>query len=536
MRLQPPVSAVRQPGDPPHRAVGDRSARVHGGGGRREPELIKTGIGLFVPGTPLASDVGVAMMQGPKDPAKLKAELAAAGYKGEKVVLLAASDFPVISALALVGGDLLKRIGFNVDYQSLDWGTVVQRRASREPIDKGGWNMFFTYGGGTGNVSPASLTVIRSRSGTRPGSAGRTIRRWRRCGLPGTTRRTSRRSRSSAAEMQAQLFENPSYAPLGLFYQPTVFRSDLKDIPEGIPQFYRVRRAGMTPHVVVIGAGIVGAATAIELLRDGHRVTILEPGEPGGEQAASYGNGTLLNPSSVIPMSSPGIWRKVPGWLADPLGPLAIRWRYLPRLLPWLTRFLRAGATEAKVAATARALRPLVLDAPERHRRLAEEAGVGELITRQGVLFVFPTRADFEAEELAWRIRRENGVRWLELSADELRQREPGLDRRYTFGVLVEENGQCRDPGAYVAALVRHAQALGAELRREQGARLSHRGAAAARGAHRRGRDRSGQGGDRRRGLVEDTGRRRRRSRAAGDRAWLPRASSRTQALRRAIR
>ena len=90
------------------------------------------------------------------------------------------------------------------------------------------------------------------------------------------------------------------------------------------------------PHVVVIGAGIVGAATAVELLRDGHRVTILEPGEPGGEQAASYGNGTLLNPSSVIPMSSPGIWRKVPGWLADPLGPLAIRWRHLPRLLPWL--------------------------------------------------------------------------------------------------------------------------------------------------------------------------------------------------------
>ena len=79
------------------------------------------------------------------------------------------------------------------------------------------------------------------------------------------------------------------------------------------------------------------------------------------------------------------------------------------------------------------------------------------------MLFVFPSRADFEAEELAWRLRRENGVRWLELSADELRQREPALDRRYTFGLLVEENGQCRDPGAYVAALVRHAQSLGAD-------------------------------------------------------------------------
>jgi D-amino-acid dehydrogenase len=221
-------------------------------------------------------------------------------------------------------------------------------------------------------------------------------------------------------------------------------------------------------HVVVIGAGIVGAATAMELLRDGHQVTILEPGEPGGEQAASYGNGTLLNPSSVIPMSAPELWRRVPGWLADPLGPLAIRWGYLPRLLPWLVRFLRAGATEARVAATARVLQPLLLDAPERHRRLAEEAGVGDLITRQGVLFVFPSRADFEAEELAWRLRRENGVRWLELSADELRQREPTLSRRYTFALLVEENGQCRDPGAYVAALVRCAVAQGAVLRRER--------------------------------------------------------------------
>ena len=219
-------------------------------------------------------------------------------------------------------------------------------------------------------------------------------------------------------------------------------------------------------HVCVIGAGIVGAATALELQRDGHRVTLLEPGEPGGEQAASYGNGTLLNPSSVIPMSAPRIWRKVPGYLSDPLGPLTIRWSYLPKVLPWLLRFVRAGATPDRVAGIARALRPLVIDAPERHRRLAEEAGVGELITRQGVLFAYPSHADFEAEGLSWRIRRENGVRWLELSEDELRQREPALDRRYKFALLVEENGQCRDPGAYVAALARHAIAQGAEHRR----------------------------------------------------------------------
>jgi D-amino-acid dehydrogenase len=219
-------------------------------------------------------------------------------------------------------------------------------------------------------------------------------------------------------------------------------------------------------RVVVIGGGVVGLTAAIELLRDGHAVTIIEPGAPGGEQSASYGNGTLLNPSSVIPMSAPGLWKKVPGYLRDPLGPLTIRWSYLPRLMPWLTRFLRAGSTPAKAAATGRALAPLLADSPALHRKLAEEAGVGDLITRQGVLFAYPDRAAFEAEGQSWGIRRDNGTKWLELNQDELRQREPTLDRRYQFAVLVEENGQCRDPGAYVAALGRHAEALGATLQR----------------------------------------------------------------------
>ncbi|WP_309139562.1 FAD-binding oxidoreductase [Siccirubricoccus sp. G192] len=220
-------------------------------------------------------------------------------------------------------------------------------------------------------------------------------------------------------------------------------------------------------HVVVIGAGIVGACTALELLRDGHRVTILEPGPPGGEQAASYGNGCWLSPMSVIPPAGPGLWKKVPGFLTDPLGPLAIRWRYLPKVAPWLLRYLRSGWTEARVARTARALRAMLQGAPALHAALAEAAGVGHLIERRGLMYVYPSRAEFEAEAMAWRIRRQVGIDWIELSADELRQREPALDRRYGFGVLVEEGGHCRDPGAYVAALVALAEAEGAVLARQ---------------------------------------------------------------------
>ncbi|MBB3899010.1 NAD(P)/FAD-dependent oxidoreductase [Roseococcus suduntuyensis] len=218
----------------------------------------------------------------------------------------------------------------------------------------------------------------------------------------------------------------------------------------------------MATQLAIIGGGIMGACAALAAQREGMQVTLIEPGTPGGEQAASYGNGCWLSPASVVPPALPGLWRKVPKFLLDPLGPLAIRWSYFPRVAPWLVRYLASGWTEGRVMRTGHALRALVRGAPELHAALAEEAGVGHLIERRGLLYIYPSRAAFEAEALAWRVRAETGVKWLELNEDELRQREPELDRRYRFGVLVEEGGHCRDPGAYVAALVALAERQGA--------------------------------------------------------------------------
>lgn len=203
------------------------------------PELMRTGVGLFVPGTPMANSAGVGMMKGLGDVAGLQAKLKAAGYKGEKIVVLAASNYPTITEVA---GDMLKRIGFNVDYQSLDWGTVVQRRASREAPEHGGWHIFFTFLGGPGNISPASDIALRA-------SGADAWFGWPNIPKLEAIRQSWFEAGDLAAQqkicvaMQEEFFRGPTHAPLGMYFQPTAFKKYLVGIPEGIPQFYRVRRA-----------------------------------------------------------------------------------------------------------------------------------------------------------------------------------------------------------------------------------------------------------------------------------------------------
>ena len=98
----------------------------------------------------------------------------------------------------------------------------------------------------------------------------------------------------------------------------------------------------MARHVTVVGAGIVGISCAIYLLREGHRVTVVDRNPPG--EGCSQGNAGLFSSDSFIPLSTPGMLGQVPGWLLDPLGPLAIRWRHLPSMVPWLVRFVLANA------------------------------------------------------------------------------------------------------------------------------------------------------------------------------------------------
>lgn len=208
-------------------------------------------------------------------------------------------------------------------------------------------------------------------------------------------------------------------------------------------------------HIAVIGTGIVGNCTAAWLQRDGHRITFVDPLDAG--EACSFGNAGSLSPSACLPVGMPGMWKKVPRWLLDPLGPLTVRWAYAPVVLPWLLRMLRHSSRE-EVTRIATALRTLLAPIFDSYEPLLAHAQAGHLVRRSGCLYVFSSRET--AAQWAWgmKLRRSLGVQMRDVEQDELEALEPDLKGRFRFGILAPENGSTTDPSALVKAL--HAQCL----------------------------------------------------------------------------
>ncbi|MFN4090188.1 MAG: NAD(P)/FAD-dependent oxidoreductase [Alphaproteobacteria bacterium] len=221
----------------------------------------------------------------------------------------------------------------------------------------------------------------------------------------------------------------------------------------------------MQKRVAVVGAGVVGICCALQLRRDGHAVTVYDPEAPGTQ--TSFGNAGAISSQSCIPMSGPGILKKVPGWLMDPLGPLAIRMAYLPRVAPWLARFVAAGRRE-RVLEQVKALRALHTPALDAHRDLAALAGAGGLIQQNGGLYVYETGAAFAADAGNRALMRAHGVELHELDAHELRQMEPALAPIFRHAVFLPTGAHTLDPGGLVQAYAAALQREGGEIRREK--------------------------------------------------------------------
>lgn len=236
----------------------------------------------------------------------------------------------------------------------------------------------------------------------------------------------------------------------------------------------------MNPPVVVIGAGVVGVCTASYLQRAGLPVLLLDPF--GAGERTSFGNAGCLNASSVVPMAMPGVIGKVPGWLTDPLGPLAIRWSYLPRLAPWLYRFWRASRPH-RVQEIAHALRPLLARTLENYSPLVKDARAELLVHRIGHLFAYSTEAGYRADAAAMALRAATGVEIEDLDRASLRELEPDLSPAFSRGRLVRENGHTSDPGRLVKLLAEAVEQRGGRFLRERvvGFEASDQGVSAVR-------------------------------------------------------
>lgn len=203
------------------------------------------------------------------------------------------------------------------------------------------------------------------------------------------------------------------------------------------------------PTVLVVGAGIVGMATAVTLQRQGCAVTVIDRGEPG--RGCSFGNAGVLTRNECLPFALPGMARQAPRWLLDPLGPLAVWPLHLPKMAGWAWRLLRE-ATARRAEEMAAVLRQYLSPSVNLYRELLGSMGRGDLLRETGYLTVYESEDAAAGDRFAWDLQRRNGVGFHAVGDAEIRSLVPALDRSLRYGILVPEEGYVTDPFGVVQA------------------------------------------------------------------------------------
>ncbi len=223
--------------------------------------------------------------------------------------------------------------------------------------------------------------------------------------------------------------------------------------------------------VLVIGAGIVGVAIALRLQREGQEVLLIDRECVAAQ--ASRGNAGALAFSDILPLASPGIVRKAPRWLLDPLGPLAIRPRYLPHLVPWLVCFWRASRRGRMRESTAAQAAMMDLSASETPLMLAA-AGASHMLRSDGALHLYESEAELEAARDGWRARADHGIAFTHLhSRHAIGELQPGLSPALVAATFVPGWKTVSDPLQVTLALARRFEQCGGRIRRADAVALA---------------------------------------------------------------
>ena len=218
-------------------------------------------------------------------------------------------------------------------------------------------------------------------------------------------------------------------------------------------------------RVVVIGAGVIGLSAALMAQARGLSVTVVD--REGPAAGASAGNAGAFAFTDILPLASPGILKKAPKWLLDPLGPLTIPPAYALQIAPWLYRFWRACSPRAVAASTAAQTAMMDLSRAELEPFLASTGTLG-MLRKYGNLQVYETETEFRASLPGWEARTVHGIEFRHLNAEEMAEVQPGLSPRFTRGTFTPGWWSIADPKDYVLALAAQFQAQGGTVLRAE--------------------------------------------------------------------
>ncbi|MFC0340123.1 NAD(P)/FAD-dependent oxidoreductase [Paracoccus niistensis] len=217
----------------------------------------------------------------------------------------------------------------------------------------------------------------------------------------------------------------------------------------------------MTAELIVIGAGVVGLSIAAAAQDRGLSVTVID--REGPAAGASAGNAGAFAFTDILPLASPGILRKAPRWLLDPLGPLTVPPAYALRIAPWMLRFGRACAPDRVARSIVAQTALMDLSKAELEGFLAL-TGTADMLRREGNLQVYESQAEFNASLPGWDARARHGIEFRHMDAGEMAQVQPGLSPRFTHGTFTPGWYSIADPKLYTLALADHVRARGGAI------------------------------------------------------------------------
>ncbi len=219
------------------------------------------------------------------------------------------------------------------------------------------------------------------------------------------------------------------------------------------------------PDVIIVGAGVIGLSAAIAAQARGLTVVVLDRDGPAA--GASAGNAGAFAFSDILPLASPGILRKAPRWLLDPLGPLSVPPAYALSIAPWLYRFWRA-CSPARIAASTNAQTTLMDLSKAELEPFLQQTETLRMLRKDGNLEVYETKAEFDASLSGWAAREKHGIEFRHLDAADMAEIQPGLSPRFNHGTFTPGWYSIADPKLYTIALAEHFRAKGGEIDRHE--------------------------------------------------------------------